>query len=141
MKQKYKVNIFDEVFGFCRLTFIFNLKLVEFCLNSVLKQISHKTIFQTGGILERGCRSALTAQEQTACTGEQCNLCGDVGCNKGVFPENRLLCYQCQSTDDASCSNELTGDAKAGLCKIWKADDKCYSRVTATLNCRFFLLS
>uniref|UniRef100_A0A8D8BBK3 (northern house mosquito) hypothetical protein n=1 Tax=Culex pipiens TaxID=7175 RepID=A0A8D8BBK3_CULPI len=87
-----------------------------------------------GGVLERGCRSALTAQEQTACTGEQCNLCGDVGCNKGVFPENRLLCYQCQSTDDASCSNELTGDAKAGLCKIWKADDKCYSRVTAALN-------
>ncbi|KAL9703300.1 hypothetical protein quinque_006818 [Culex quinquefasciatus] len=87
-----------------------------------------------GGILERGCRSALTAQEQTACTGGQCNLCGDVGCNKGVFPENRLLCYQCQSTDDASCSNELTGDAKAGLCKIYKADDKCYSRVTVTLN-------
>ncbi|KAL1401555.1 hypothetical protein pipiens_006514 [Culex pipiens pipiens] len=86
------------------------------------------------GILERGCRSALTAQEQTACTGEQCNLCGDVGCNKGVFPENRLLCYQCQSTDDASCSNELTGDSKAGVCKIYKADDKCYSRVTATLN-------
>ncbi|XP_038106191.1 proprotein convertase subtilisin/kexin type 5 [Culex quinquefasciatus] len=87
-----------------------------------------------GGILERGCRSALTAQEQTACTGELCNLCGDAGCNKGVFPENRLLCYQCQSTDDASCSNELTGDAKAGVCKIWKAEDKCYSRVTVTLN-------
>ncbi|XP_039432770.1 proprotein convertase subtilisin/kexin type 5-like [Culex pipiens pallens] len=89
-----------------------------------------------GGILERGCRSALTAQEQTACTGELCNLCGDAGCNKGVFPENRLLCYQCKNTNgnDVSCSNELTGDSKAGVCKIYKADDKCYSRVTATLN-------
>uniref|UniRef100_A0A8D8I2A7 (northern house mosquito) hypothetical protein n=1 Tax=Culex pipiens TaxID=7175 RepID=A0A8D8I2A7_CULPI len=87
-----------------------------------------------GGVLERGCRSALTAQEQTACTGDQCNLCGDAGCNKGVFPTDRLLCYQCESTTDASCSNELTGDAKAGVCKIWKAEDKCYSRVTAALN-------
>lgn len=88
-----------------------------------------------GGILERGCRSALTAQEQTACTGELCSLCGEAGCNNAVFPANRPQCYQCVTTaDDKSCAAELTGDVKSGVCKVYKEGDKCYSRVTASLN-------
>lgn len=88
-----------------------------------------------GGILERGCRSALTSEEQTACTGELCNVCGEAGCNSAVFPANRPQCYQCVTTaDDKSCAAELTGEVKSGVCKVYKEGDKCYSRVTASLN-------
>lgn len=83
-----------------------------------------------GGILERGCRSTLTGDEQTACTGTQCQLCGTAGCNKDVFPENRAQCYRCQNTaTDKTCSEELTGDAKSEICAIYKEGDKCFSKV------------
>lgn len=89
----------------------------------------------TGGILERGCRSALPEADQTACTGELCNLCGEAACNKGVFPANRAQCYRCHtSADDKTCAAELSGDAKSEICGVYKEGDKCFSRVTAALN-------
>lgn len=82
-----------------------------------------------GGILERGCGSVLSDTEQTSCTGSLCQLCSAADCNKPVFPVGRLGCYQCEKTADADCANELTGDAKAGICQKYVEDDKCYSRV------------
>lgn len=87
------------------------------------------------GTLKRGCHSELTAAEVTACTGATCTICSEeAGCNKGTFPADRLQCYQCQKTDDASCAEDQTTEAKSKICKLYKADDKCYSRVKLDLS-------
>ncbi|XP_055534567.1 uncharacterized protein LOC129724012 [Wyeomyia smithii] len=82
------------------------------------------------GVLTRGCKGDLTAADVTACTGKACNICEGVGCNKDVFPTDRLSCYQCKTTDsDKTCSDQLTGESKAAYCKKYKEGDQCYTRI------------
>ncbi|XP_058836568.1 uncharacterized protein LOC131693075 [Topomyia yanbarensis] len=89
------------------------------------------SMIDANGALKRGCQGDLTAEEVKACTGKTCNICEAAGCNKGNFPEDRLKCYQCTSTDaDKSCSDQLTGEPKAAYCKKYKDGDKCYSRIS-----------
>lgn len=83
---------------------------------------------QTDGHLTRGCQGDLTAAEITACTGDTCKICDAAECNKDVFPTNRLKCYQCKTSVDESCKDELQGTDKSGHCTLFVANDKCYSR-------------
>lgn len=83
------------------------------------------------GVLKRGCHGDLTANEISECTGKTCTICENEGCNKDVFPTDRLRCYQCTTTEtEKSCSGTLTGDPKSSLCTIYKDGDQCYSRIT-----------
>lgn len=83
------------------------------------------------GVLTRGCHGDLTANDISDCTGKTCSICENEGCNKNVFPTDRLRCYQCTTTEtEKSCSNTLTGDPKSSLCAIYKDGDQCYSRIT-----------
>lgn len=80
------------------------------------------------GVLHRGCQGDLTADEIKACTGKTCEICEADKCSK-IFPEGRLRCYQCNSNSDKTCVNELSGESKSSYCKVYKADDQCYSRI------------
>lgn len=83
------------------------------------------------GILTRGCQGDLTADQITKCATKTCTICENAGCNKNVFPTGRLRCYQCKTTDaDKTCSQALTGESRSSYCKVYKDDDKCYSRIT-----------
>ncbi|XP_055596058.1 uncharacterized protein LOC129746432 [Uranotaenia lowii] len=87
----------------------------------------------TDGLVNRGCTSALTADEVTKCTGTLCNVCKapSVGttCNTGLFPASRLKCYRCKSTAaDGKCQEALTGESFSEVCPKYKETDGCYSR-------------
>ncbi|XP_053688294.1 uncharacterized protein LOC128737643 [Sabethes cyaneus] len=82
------------------------------------------------GLLTRGCKGDLTAEQTTGCTGKSCNICEGAGCNKDVFPTDRLSCYQCKTTDsDKKCADQLTGETNAAYCKKYKEGDQCYARI------------
>lgn len=52
-----------------------------------------------------------------------CTPCYGLACNEGIYPEDRLQCYQCNETDD-SCDEAQRG--KTYACSVYDPDDKCY---------------
>ncbi|XP_039432771.1 uncharacterized protein LOC120415348 [Culex pipiens pallens] len=81
-----------------------------------------------GGILERGCQASLTQDEVQNCNGTKCNICQGDGCNRGIFPVDRLTCNQCKSNNSTDCGLGLTDESKTVVCKIFKEHNRCYSR-------------
>ncbi|KAL5278421.1 hypothetical protein ACFFRR_003203 [Megaselia abdita] len=54
-----------------------------------------------------------------------CKICEDENCNKGVFPNDRLSCLQCESEQkDDNCYN---GTVAAAHCSSYDRFDRCYS--------------
>lgn len=96
------------------------------CIKQSEKKCYTKT--DADGVLHRGCQGDLTADEIKACTGKTCEICEADKCSK-IFPEGRLRCYQCNSTSDKTCVNELSGEPMSSYCQVYKADDQCYSRI------------
>ncbi|XP_052563273.1 uncharacterized protein LOC120415390 isoform X2 [Culex pipiens pallens] len=82
------------------------------------------------GVLHRGCRGDLAADEIAACSGvSNCTICTGTGCNGNVFPPNRLRCHRCNSLLDKQCSNQLTGNATSSYCEVYSPYDSCYTRI------------
>lgn len=71
---------------------------------------------------ERGC---VTDEIEKTCTDEKtCQMCTGGACNVGIFPEDRLTCFQCNDTV-AACAN---AQASSGAlpCTQYVANDSCY---------------
>lgn len=51
--------------------------------------------------------------------------CAESNCNNIIFPENRLLCHQCD-TDVAACQTIATG-AVGSPCNLYEEEDACYN--------------
>ncbi|XP_058464033.1 uncharacterized protein LOC131438198 isoform X2 [Malaya genurostris] len=83
----------------------------------------------SNGALHRGCQSELSAEQTTACTGKTCAICAGKNCNNGTFPGDRLQCFQCSSSSDKMCSEQLTIAMNASYCQKYKIGDKCFSRL------------
>ncbi|XP_055630393.1 uncharacterized protein LOC129771093 [Toxorhynchites rutilus septentrionalis] len=83
-----------------------------------------------GGILSRGCKGDLAQSEVQACTGTTCEICKAEGCNKDIFPKNRLRCYQCKAAGETEkiCTEQLTGDKSSNYCQLYIDKDQCYAR-------------
>ncbi|XP_037958219.1 variant-specific surface protein VSP4A1 [Teleopsis dalmanni] len=57
------------------------------------------------------------------CNNATCKLCTGGNCNVGIFPTNRIHCYQCT---DSVCLDVSTSEATSTPCPLYSVNDKCY---------------
>lgn len=55
---------------------------------------------------------------------DTCQKCNESNCNKGIFPKNRLNCFQCDTVEN--CKRDITENTFAKPCLNYVKDDKCY---------------
>ncbi|XP_062558323.1 uncharacterized protein LOC134223197 [Armigeres subalbatus] len=78
-----------------------------------------------GYILERGCLSTLSDEEQLKCVDpadHSCMVCSDPDCNR----ERWQKCHHCYKSSNSKCAfhpNRIT------FCRNYKAEDRCYAKV------------
>lgn len=76
-------------------------------------------LIEIDGTTSRGCA-----------TSDDINTCNTDNCNSGIFPEDRLSCYQC--TD---CSSTSLQNSEAPLCSLYKDDqNSCYTYYDGIVN-------
>lgn len=63
----------------------------------------------------RGCENSITVTSQALCETDKCNT--------GLYPIDRLSCYQCSGVECISESLLPTGH---GVCSLYKENDECY---------------
>lgn len=79
----------------------------------------------TGTTTFRGCESEIPEDAQDDAT-----ACDRDGCNKIIFPDDRIKCVKCSSNDDF-CT---TPDASLLYpCKNYEENDSCYTYVIGKL--------
>ncbi|KAL5278414.1 hypothetical protein ACFFRR_003196 [Megaselia abdita] len=81
----------------------------------------------TSRTVYRGC----VAFEKEECSDDDlangfCKTCSTENCNGGIFPEDRLLCLQCQGKNGTDCYN---GTSKSNACSRIQKFDRCYSYI------------
>ncbi|XP_017868180.1 PREDICTED: uncharacterized protein LOC108617050 [Drosophila arizonae] len=67
------------------------------------------TRLENDGATTRGCLYDLDQTQFADCllgNSENCTVCALDGCNREIFPANRLQCYGCSSADDSSCTSD-----------------------------------
>ncbi|XP_065076366.1 uncharacterized protein LOC135699970 [Ochlerotatus camptorhynchus] len=72
------------------------------------------------GFTHKGCSTETTACEQGDAT---CYECHESMCNNAAFPEDRILCYQCEEC------NYLTPTDRPVACSKYSPDESCYTYV------------
>ncbi|KAL7740569.1 hypothetical protein ACLKA6_009456 [Drosophila palustris] len=85
----------------------------EVCRNEV--NSNGEVVQQCGAACEKGATN--------------CKTCKEDNCNLGIFPEDRLLCYQCSG---AAC-NKVSA-AMLSPCALYRSEDACYTYGTADSN-------
>jgi Protein of unknown function (DUF753) len=87
-----------------------------------------------GDTIKRGCLSDLTAPEQAVCNDGKttCEACaGTAGCNKKLFPLDRLKCHQCNSTANPACNTVEVMEPE--ICDTLDAATACFTLVDGEL--------
>ncbi|XP_055701249.1 uncharacterized protein LOC129800686 [Phlebotomus papatasi] len=91
------------------------------------------------GRITRGCLNQLSEGEQLYCKneefGENCVTCSQSGCNRDIFPANRLKCHQCDSQTDPSC-NTAKSTRTATYCEDHSAENQCLTIISADKRVR-----
>ncbi|XP_065072616.1 uncharacterized protein LOC135697001 [Ochlerotatus camptorhynchus] len=72
------------------------------------------------GFTQKGCSTETTACVQGDAT---CYECHESMCNNAAFPEDRILCYQCEEC------NYLTPTDRPVACSKYSPDESCYTYV------------
>ncbi|XP_030375094.1 G surface protein, allelic form 156 [Scaptodrosophila lebanonensis] len=88
------------------------------------------------GSTNRGCLYDLEPTEFAACllgTDENCSVCNENGCNREIFPADRLQCFTCSSEDDVNCeSYPIRKEACA-----WVSDsESCFTHLADNVTAR-----
>ncbi|XP_058837586.1 protein psiQ-like [Topomyia yanbarensis] len=81
-------------------------------------------------LTQRGCVSDLDSTSKTQCSqGYRCSLCASASgkCNSQAYPAGWIKCYQCDSSQDASCKNAQTGTVS--YCSTYDSANACYTIV------------
>uniref|UniRef100_A0A1A9WZI1 DUF753 domain-containing protein n=1 Tax=Glossina brevipalpis TaxID=37001 RepID=A0A1A9WZI1_9MUSC len=100
----------------CSRTDVSDKKFDEICESS---QTQCLVKVADGGKVERRC-----AQESDYCfNNKTCKLCSGPLCNGGIFPEDRLSCFQCNGTD---CKYSFQPLTQGSYCSNYVENDKCY---------------
>ncbi|XP_055917495.1 uncharacterized protein LOC129949843 [Eupeodes corollae] len=82
-------------------------------------------------------RRCASKSDEACESGKKCDICSsDKGCNKGIFPNNRLKCYQCNSDKDSKCATptKYTTDIKSFPCLFYNESDKCFEHGSSDTN-------
>lgn len=88
------------------------------------------------GSTVRGCLSDLSGSEFAACvlgTDANCGKCTGNGCNRDVFPADRLQCYTCTSLDDPNCESF---PAKKQPCAVVSESEGCRTALSGNTTLR-----
>lgn len=56
-------------------------------------------------------------------------LCSDMNCNKRIFPETRLNCYQCHSDVDKECHKKQENKKLNFPCVFHVENDSCFTKL------------
>ncbi|XP_055687112.1 uncharacterized protein LOC129792254 [Lutzomyia longipalpis] len=84
------------------------------------------------GLISRGCLNQLSQGEQLYCLsedfGENCAICNVNGCNRDIFPDNRLKCHQCDSATDPTC-NIAKSTRTATFCDDYSQEMQCITLI------------
>uniref|UniRef100_A0A1A9ZDB5 DUF753 domain-containing protein n=1 Tax=Glossina pallidipes TaxID=7398 RepID=A0A1A9ZDB5_GLOPL len=98
----------------CSKTDVSDKKFDEICESSQTECLAKVT----DGKVERRC-----AQNTDHCN-DTCTICSGALCNDGVFPKDRLSCFQCNGID---CKNPFEPFQAGSPCRNYIEDDKCYT--------------
>ncbi|KAH8401800.1 hypothetical protein KR009_007921, partial [Drosophila setifemur] len=78
-----------------------------------------------GGHTIRGCKSALSSSDSSACVANgSCSACSGAKCNVDIFPSDRRRCHICNSSADSECAKN---PSYLAVCPIYAANDGCVS--------------
>lgn len=72
-------------------------------------------------LIVRGCASAT----ETCNDSNTCTICTSDKCNAGIFPPNRLQCYQCNGD---KCNDVLANSIASKPCLNYVDKDECYTK-------------
>lgn len=109
---------------------------MESCVSYVIRKGARKVnlcmqsfkniLLSANGKTVRGCLQQISSYP-TYCPSTNCHICSDPMCNNDIFPDDRLLCYQCNSTADPDCNHfQIETDNVPIVCPTFKYDDMCY---------------
>ncbi|GAB0097729.1 hypothetical protein DMENIID0001_133950 [Sergentomyia squamirostris] len=74
----------------------------------------------------RGCFQELDEGISTFCPSNNCQLCSGINCNRDIFPQDRITCYQCNGTEN--CHRDMTTiGEQAYPCRNYDYQDQCYT--------------
>ncbi|XP_030560364.1 uncharacterized protein LOC115762327 isoform X2 [Drosophila novamexicana] len=94
------------------------------------------TKLENDGATIRGCLFDLPQSEFAACllgNDSNCEVCAEDGCNREIFPADRLQCYSCSSADDSSC---ISNPTQTSVC-AWLSDtETCQTRLEDNVTTR-----
>ncbi|XP_055384947.1 uncharacterized protein LOC129614396 [Condylostylus longicornis] len=82
------------------------------------------------GITHRNCFSTLFPNKY--CPEKLCKTCKTSLCNEEIFPNDRLLCYQCSGGEE--CLNVEKNNLKPLACLEYMEKDRCYTNVNSKTN-------
>ncbi|XP_061392056.1 uncharacterized protein LOC133327555 [Musca vetustissima] len=75
------------------------------------------------GITRRGCLSRLFPSRYCP---EPCERCKKSLCNRDIFPQDRLKCYQCSGAD---CVNVANYTQYLMPCPVYNVNDRCFMKI------------
>ncbi|KAH8394830.1 hypothetical protein KR222_007608, partial [Zaprionus bogoriensis] len=102
------------------------------------------TRLESDGATTRGCLFALPQADFAACllgNDSNCEICREDGCNRGIFPVDRQLCYTCSSADDSNCESNPSRSApcpwvsETETCQTWLQNNVTTRGCSSTIGC------
>ncbi|XP_053962812.1 G surface protein, allelic form 156 [Anastrepha ludens] len=94
-----------------------------------------KLVSEDGSTI-RGCLTDLSTSLFVGCVlgnDANCTLCTGDGCNREVFPADRLQCYTCTSEDDSNCESNPTSLL---ACPYVTTTEKCRAALSGNITIR-----
>ncbi|ALC40954.1 CG13492 [Drosophila busckii] len=92
------------------------------------------TKLQSDGSTTRGCLYDLDQDEFAACLlgmDENCEVCGEDGCNREIYPADRMQCYSCSSLDDSKCESDPSRKSVCAWVSEWET---CQTQLVISAN-------
>lgn len=85
-----------------------------------------KVYVKPNSTTHRGCSKEID-EAGIECSAQtvNCKQCSENLCNGGIFPSNRLSCYQCKGLPSSDCSNNIN-DEMIFPCEKYNFRDSCY---------------